>query len=371
MVRSSIAATDCSLSSASRGVASSSRSVSRRTITSAPSRRCDASSHAARKRADARRLLDEGSALRRRRLDDAVDIVLHHHRVAVLGEPGAAEQTLEIAQPGVVAVDAELGVPFAACDPPADRHLGILGRQAAVLVVHDELDLGEPHALTAAAARVDDLVHALAAELAGVRLAERPAHGIDEVALAAAVRPDDRGDPRVEDHLAPSREGLEPGQGDPPEPHPGDCPRAERGTSTSWAAAISRPQDLVLTPRPAVCSHRRGRDRRDARAACVGRARPPPAGRRRRLAADQRLGGVAERGEQAPAPLRCRDLGCRVGRAGRPGAGASAPAPRRGAAVGGHLGHPAADTGGLRGDGLGGVTRRADRGGGASSARSC
>ena len=48
MARSSMAATDCSLSSASRGVASSSRSVSRRTITSAPSSRCEASSHAAR-----------------------------------------------------------------------------------------------------------------------------------------------------------------------------------------------------------------------------------------------------------------------------------------------------------------------------------
>ena len=248
MVRNSIAATDCSLSSVEprRRILEEIGQAPNDHVGAVEAVRCLLASGA--QRAHAGRLLHEGSTLSRSCLDDAVDIVLHHDGVAVLGEPGPAEQSLEVAQPGAVAVDAELGVTLAARDAPAHRHLGILGWQAAILVVHHELHLGESHALTATAARVDDLVHALAAELAGVRLTERPAHGVDQVALAAAVRPDDRGDPRVEEHLATSGERLEPGQGDPPEPHPRDCPRAELGASTSWAGAISQPQDLVLTP---------------------------------------------------------------------------------------------------------------------------
>src|SRR5580704_6011398 len=182
------------------------------------------------------------------RLDDPVDVVLHDDRIAVLRESGPPEQALEVAQAGMVAVDPELCVAVATGDPAAHRDLGILRGERGVLVVHHQLDLGKAHPLAATATRVDDLVHPLTAELAGVGLAESPAHSVDEVALTAPVRPDDRGDPRVEDHLAACGERLEPGQGDPPEPHRGDCPRAGLGTSTSWAKLISEPQDLVLTP---------------------------------------------------------------------------------------------------------------------------
>src|ERR1700680_31537 len=57
---------------------------------------------------------DQVAALRRGGLDDPVDVVLDDHRIAVLGETGPAEQTLEVAQPGVLAVDPELGVAVAA-----------------------------------------------------------------------------------------------------------------------------------------------------------------------------------------------------------------------------------------------------------------
>src|ERR1700686_451563 len=52
--------------------------------------------------------------------------------------------------------------------------------------------------------------------------------------------------------------------------------------------------------------------------------------RRCRLATDQSLGGVAQGGEQAPAPLRGRPLRRRGQRVGRTGSGASAAPPRRG-----------------------------------------
>ena len=200
------------------------------------------------KGSDTGRLLDQRPALSWGGLDDPVDVVLHDDRVAVLGQSGAAEQALQVAKPGVVAVDPELGVAVTASDPAAHRDLGILRGQRALLVVDNQLHLCESHPLAAAAAGVDDLVHALPAQLASVGLAERPAHRIDQVALTAPVRPDDGGNPRVEEHLAARSERLEPGQGDPPEPHRGDCPRAGRETSTSWARVISEPQDLVLTP---------------------------------------------------------------------------------------------------------------------------
>ena len=98
-------------------------------------------------RADAGRLLDQRAALPGGRLDDRLDVVLGHHRVAVLGQPGATQDPFDVAKPGAFSVDPVLDL-AAAHHPAADGDLGILDRKEPVLVVEDQLDLGHPHPVT-------------------------------------------------------------------------------------------------------------------------------------------------------------------------------------------------------------------------------
>src|SRR5262245_23038425 len=64
-----------------------------------------------------------------------------------------------------------------------------------------ESDLRHPHRLSRFAAREDDVLHPLAAQRARALLPENPVDGVADVALAAAVGPDDRGDPAREIHV--------------------------------------------------------------------------------------------------------------------------------------------------------------------------
>jgi hypothetical protein len=177
------------------------------------------------------RLLDEHAALLGAGLDDAVDVVLGDHGVAGLGEPGGSEHALQVAQADPAAVEPVLAVAVAH-HPALDGHLGLVHGQPAVLVVEGEHHLGHPHRRLALAAGVDHLVHAGAAQLAGVGLAERPADGVDQVALAAAVGADHGGDAGFEVDLAAPGEGLEAGQRDTAKPHRGDSPVRGAVTST-------------------------------------------------------------------------------------------------------------------------------------------
>src|SRR5207302_5571199 len=127
-------------------------------------------------------------------------------------------------------------------------------------------------ALPPAPAGVHHLVHALAPELAGIRLPERPPHGIDEIALATAVGSDDGGDPAVERHLGTRRERLKPGDDDAAQSHPPDSARDIVVTSTCCAMRVSRIQHVVIIPPAAVC--RRGHDHP---AVHGGSASSPPA----------------------------------------------------------------------------------------------
>ena len=56
----------------------------------------------------------------------------------------------------------------------------------------------------------DDVLHLGAAQGLGALLAQHPADGVGNVALAAAVRPDNRRHPGFELELRPLREALEP-----------------------------------------------------------------------------------------------------------------------------------------------------------------
>ena len=94
-------------------------------------------------------------------------------------------------------------------EPPGDRHLLPLVGQAPVGVVEDEGDLGEARRLAPGRAREDHVLHPLAAQRLGAHVAERPLDGVDDVALAAAVRADDGRDAVAELEHGPVAEGLE------------------------------------------------------------------------------------------------------------------------------------------------------------------
>ena len=97
-------------------------------------------------------------------------------------------------------------------DAPGHRHLGVLEGQAAVVVAHGEHDLGHAERLGRARALEDHVLDPFPAEHAGALLAQDPAQGVGDVALAAAVGPHDGGDPAGERHLGAGGEGLEPEQ---------------------------------------------------------------------------------------------------------------------------------------------------------------
>ena len=138
-------------------------------------------------------LFDQRSAGGGHGLDDEVDVVLGHHRVAVLAQAGAGQQRVDVLQPGRGAVNVVMA--FAgAIEPSRDFDLGKLHGQPAVRVVDHKGHLGHPNLGFARPPGIDEVLHALAANLARVTLAQRPADGVHQVGLATAVRAHDPGD---------------------------------------------------------------------------------------------------------------------------------------------------------------------------------
>ena len=88
-------------------------------------------------------------------------------------------------------------------------------RDAAQLQPH----FGRAGRLARVAAAEDHVLHAVAAQALGALLAEHPGQRVDDVALAAAVRPDDGGDALFEGQLGPIGKALEAGDFETLQPH--------------------------------------------------------------------------------------------------------------------------------------------------------
>ncbi len=139
--------------------------------------------------------------------ESLVDHALADEQERVVGEVGGIEQVDEVAQADALLVEQVL-VLAAAVEPPAELEDLELDRQEAVGVVEHEGDVG--HALRRALLRPgpDDVLGLARAERPAL-LAERPAERVGQVALAGAVRPDDRADPAAELDVGSLGERLE------------------------------------------------------------------------------------------------------------------------------------------------------------------
>ncbi len=127
----------------------------------------------------------------RARLDDLADHALLDDRVAARAQAGAEEQVGDVAATALGAVEVIVAGAVAA-DRALDRDLverGVLAGNRVVGVVEDQLDRGLRHRLAGIGSGEDHVGQRVATQAAGRTLAHDPAHGVDDVRLAAAIGP--------------------------------------------------------------------------------------------------------------------------------------------------------------------------------------
>ena len=171
---------------------------------------------------DAGRLLQERTHVLGLGLDHAGDHVLLDDRVAARAQPGAKEQLGDVLAAAAHAVQEIRRLPVAR-DEALQRDLGVvrvLAAELAVGVVEHEFDRGGADRLARARAVEDHVRHRVAAQVLGGDLAHDPAHRIDDVRLAAAVRPHHADQVRRETDRGRVHERLETGQLDLGQAHP-------------------------------------------------------------------------------------------------------------------------------------------------------
>ena len=157
---------------------------------------------------DAGGLLDEDPALPGLGRQHVVQALLVHQRVGLGIDAGAGEQVLDVAQPARIAVEEILALTRAV---EATGHADLAPRHGEpAVILEDEAHLRHAERLAGRRAVEDHVLHLVASEQLGALLSERPAHGVGDVGLAAAVGTHDAGDAREDLHLGLVGERLEP-----------------------------------------------------------------------------------------------------------------------------------------------------------------
>ena len=128
------------------------------------------------------------------------DVPLLDDRVAARADARVEEEVADVAQAARRLVDQVLALARAVeASPDLDlAEAGVGLRCPAVGVVEREDDLGHRDGSALLGAGEDQVFHRATAQVARVLLAHHPAQRVDDVRLAAAVRPDDAGDAPVE-----------------------------------------------------------------------------------------------------------------------------------------------------------------------------
>jgi hypothetical protein len=136
---------------------------------------------------DARGLLDEAAPVLGPGLQHRVELALPDDDVQLAADAAVAHQLLHVDEPAAAAVDGVLRRAVAE-HQPGDADLGVVDRQHAVGVVDREGHLGAAERRARGRPGEDDVLHLAAAQRLGALLAEHPGDGVDDVALARAVR---------------------------------------------------------------------------------------------------------------------------------------------------------------------------------------
>ena len=161
-----------------------------------------------------RRFLDENTQFLRPGLDETGDHALLDNRVAAGPQARSEKDIGDVAAPAAGAVQVVLGLALSG-DLAAGGDFGIAGIGAAhtaVTVVEDQFDGCLTNGLAVDGAVENNIGHGLAAQVPGGTLPHDPAHGVDDVRLAAAVRTHHRGHIAGEGDRGGIHEGFEPRQ---------------------------------------------------------------------------------------------------------------------------------------------------------------
>ena len=143
----------------------------------------------------ARSLLDKGTHVVVACLDHARDHVLLDDGVAARAQARAQEQVRDVLAPATPAVD-EIGRAAIARDRPFQRYLAVTGVGAAdlaVAIIEHQLNGGGTDGFARRGAIENHVRHGVPAQVAGRELAHDPAHGVDDVGLAATIGSHDAG----------------------------------------------------------------------------------------------------------------------------------------------------------------------------------
>ena len=170
---------------------------------------------------DSRRLLEKCPELFRPGFDQAGDRALLDDGVASRSETGAEKHVHHVTTAALGGVQEVLGVPLAT-DLALDRDLRVGGEspsEAPVAVVEHELHRGLRERLAGVGAGEHDIGHGSAAKMAGGELAHDPAHRVDDVRLATAVRTDNADQIAGKGYRGGVDEGLEARQPDLAQAH--------------------------------------------------------------------------------------------------------------------------------------------------------
>jgi hypothetical protein len=170
---------------------------------------------------DAGRLFEDQSARLRFGRDDFANLALPHEGRRARAGRSVREEQLDVPRPHLAAIDAICRAGLAL---DAARHFDGFsvvegGRRQTIGVVEHEADFGHVARRTIAAAREDHVLHAGRAHVLVGILAHHPSQGLDEIGLAAAVRPDDSGEARFDGEVRRFAEGFETGKTQLVEPH--------------------------------------------------------------------------------------------------------------------------------------------------------
>ncbi len=153
--------------------------------------------------------------------DQAGNHALLDDRVAARPEAGAHEDIGNVAAAALGAVEEILVLRFAG-DLAANGYLvvtGVFALQSAVTVVEHQLDRRLADRFARVGTVEDDVGHRLATQVLGRTFAHDPAHRVDDIGLATAVRPDHRAHVGREVDRRWINEGFEAGQLDALESH--------------------------------------------------------------------------------------------------------------------------------------------------------